>query len=143
MIHMDINELFQKKLAEGCSLGPAQWIYARHHLDGDGAPKDLDIAEEWFDLAWRNRFPGTANTQRFLLQRKWPRFVNSACDSQPRLRDILLGADLSASEEVAHITLHPHNDAQAAWLGKHVEEIADSFRAFGDNPFSDINITIQ
>lgn len=140
---MDINELFQKKLAEGCGLGHAQWIYARHHLDGDSAPKDLDVAEEWFGRAWQNHFPGTANTQRFLLQRKWHRFVNSECSSQPRLRDILLGADLSASEEIAHVTLHPHNDAQATWLRGHVEEIAESFRAFNDNPFSNINITIQ
>ncbi len=140
---MDINELFQKKLAEGCSLGHAQWIYARHHLAGEDAPKDLDIAEEWFGRAWRNHFPGTANTQRFLLQRKWPRFVNAEYASRPRLRDILLGADLSASEEAAHITLHARNDAQAAWLREQVGEIAESFRTYKDNPFSDISIAIQ
>lgn len=142
-VRMDINEYYRKLLAEGCSLGHAQWIYARHHLEGIDAPKDPDIAEAWFDRAWRNGFPGTASTQTFQLQRKWARFVDYTYARRPRLRALLKEAELKASEQVAHITFHPHNDAQSAWLKEKSGEIMESFRKFSFGRFVDTIVRIE
>ena len=141
-MRMDINEYYKNLLAEGCSLGHAQWIYARHHLEGIDAQKDPDIAEAWFDRAWGNVFPGTAKTQTFLLCRKWSRFVDFKYGRQPRLRAMLKEAELKASEQFASITLHPYNDAQVAWLKERTAEITASFQKFTYGRFLGIGITI-
>lgn len=139
---MNIEEYYKQLLDEGCSLGRAQWIYANHYRKGIDTPINLDIAEAWFIRAWRNSFPGTASTQTFVLERKWYDFVRQSYTRQPRLKEILEKAKLSASEETAHITLETHNDAQKEWLKEQIDEIKEAFNKFTFKLFSDVIITL-
>lgn len=137
-----INELFQNKRAEGCSLGHAQWIVGNRYLTGRGVEMDLDEAEKWFTLAWDHHFPGTAATERFLLKRWWNAFVKASYSNAKRLQRVLGEAELTASERDAYITLKAHNDAQAAWLMTKVNEITESFRNYTSGRFFSISVKI-
>ena len=133
-----INELFQSKREEGCSLGHTQWIVGNHYLTGRGVDMDLDKAEKWFTLAWDHHFPGTANTEMFLLKRWWNAFVISTYSNTKRLQQILSEAELAVSERNAYITVNVHNDAQAAWLKAKVDEITESFNKYTNGRFGTI-----
>lgn len=137
-----INELFQNKRAEGCSLGHAQWIVGNRYLTGRGVDMNPDEAEKWFTLAWDHHFPGTAATERFLLKRWWNAYVKTSYSNAKRLQRILGEAELTASECNAYITLNVHNDAQATWLRSKVDEITESFRKFTRGRFLGIIVTI-
>ena len=139
---MDINEYYGKLLAEGCSLGHAQWIIGNRLMTGRGVDMNLDEAEKWLTLAWDHHFPGTANTERFLLKRWWHAFVRSTYSNTKRLRRILGEAGLSASERNAYITLKVHNDAQAAWIKAKADEITESFGNYTNGRFFEITVKI-
>jgi len=142
-VRMDINEYYGKLLAEGCSLGHAQWIVGNRLLTGRGVDMDLDEAEKWFTMAWDNHFPGTANTEAFLLRRWWSAFIKASYSNAKRLQRILGEAELAASESDAYITLKVDNDAQAAWLKTKFDVIIESFRDYTSGRFLNISIKIR
>ena len=137
---MDINELFQKKLAEGCSLGHAQWIVGSRLMDGRGVEKSCEKAEGWLLLAWDNGFPGTARTEAFLLRRIWDRLLDSRFEERPRLRALLKDAVIEAGEKKGCITVHTANDAKAQWLHGRLDDLPEALLALSGGRFQEISV---
>lgn len=140
---MNINELFESKLAEGLSLGHAQWIVGNNLLTGRKLEENQDEAEKWFLKAWDNGFPGTASTETFILRRLWQSFVAAEYSDKPRKAAILNDARVSASEEIGRIVIPSHNDAQKEWLNEKLSDLICSFRRFTTNRFVKLTITIE
>lgn len=139
---MEINELYKRLREEGRSAGHAQWIIGNYYLTGRNVEKDPDKAEEWFLKAWDNNFPGTANTQAFILKRMWDKFIADTYPDTPRLLTLLSKARASSDERNGNILICVHNDAQKEWIDTKIEEINAAFQTFTSNRFRSISITV-
>ena len=139
-MQMEINELYHKFRKEGRGVGHAQWCVGLRCLHGNEVKRDLDKAEEWFLKAWDNKFPGTANTQAFVLKRRWERFISAAFQETPRVKALLIGANTLSNEQHGIIIIPTHNDAQKEWLNDRIEEMVAAFRQFTNDCFISISI---
>ena len=129
-MQMDINELYRKQREEGRSVGLAQWCVGLRCLRGNEVKRDLDKAEEWFLKAWDHDFPGTANTQAFILKRLWDKFVAGAYPETPRMSALLSEVKVSSDERQGTIRIHVHNDARKEWIDTRIEKMKAAFRQF-------------
>ena len=139
-MHMDINEIYQNLIDEGRSAGHAQWIIGNYYLTGRNVEKDPDKAEEWFLKAWDHHFPGTANTQAFVLRRQWEKFITETYHEAPRMATLLTEANTLSDEQHATILIPVHNISQKEWLDSRIEEVAAAFRQFTNKRFLSISI---
>ena len=140
---MEINELYKRLREEGRSTGHAQWIIGNYYLTGRNVEKDPDKAEEWFLKAWDHHFPGTANTQTFILKRMWARFVAEAYAETPRMRTLLSEARISSDERHGTILICVHNDAQKEWIDNRLKERMAAFQQFTIGRFVTITINAE
>lgn len=139
---MEAIELYMMERANGMPVGRAQWIVGNRLLRGFQVEKNEDEAEKWFLRAWDNRFPGTANTQAFVLTRKWLRYINAKFSKTPRLLSLLTKASISSDEKNGTILLPVFNDAQEKWIDSKLQEIRDSFRGYTEGYYSNITIDV-
>ena len=137
---MEIIELYRKLREEGRSVGHAQWCVGMHCFKGQGMEQDLDKAEEWFLRAWDHRFPGTANTQAFILKRMWDKFIAGAYPESPRMLALLSEARASSDERRGTILICVHNDAQKEWINDRIEEMIAAFHQFTSSRFLSVSI---
>ena len=137
---MEINELYHKLREEGRGIGHAQWCVGLHCLHGNEVKRDLKKAEERFLKAWDHHFPGTANTQAFVLRRLWERFISETYQETPRMKVLLTEANTLSDEQHGIILIPVHNDAQKEWLDKRNEEMVVAFRQFTNGRFLSISI---
>lgn len=137
---MEINELYHKLREEGRGVGHAQWCVGLRYLRGNEVKRDHNKAEEWLLKAWDHKFPGTANTQAFVLRRQWERFISETYPKTPRMKALLTEANTLSDEQHGTILIPVHNDAQKEWLDNRIEEMAASFRQFTNGLFLSITI---
>ena len=142
-MQMEINELYHKLREEGRGVGHAQWCVGNRLLTGRDVERDLDKAEEWFLKAWDHHFPGTANTQAFVLKRLWEKFIAGAYSETPRMKTLLTEANALSDEQHGTILIPVHNEAQKEWLENKIEEVAASFRQYTDGRFLSIAISTE
>ena len=140
---MEINELFRRLREEGRSAGHAKWIIGNYYLTGRNVEKDPDKAEEWFLKAWDHHFPGTANTQAFILKRMWDKFIADTYPETPRLLGLLSKARASSDERNGTILICVHNDAQKEWIDNIVEEMMAAFQQFASSRFMSVSIRTE
>lgn len=141
---MEINELYHKLREEGHhGVVHAQWCVGHHCLQGKDVEKDLDKAEEWLLKAWDNKFPGTANTQAFILKRQWEKFIAETYSEIPRMLAALSDAKASSDEQHGAILIPVHNDAQKEWIYARIEEIKAAFQQFTNGRFLSITINAE
>ena len=139
-MQMEINELYRKLREEGRGVGHAQWCVGLRCLRGNEVKRDLNKAEEWFLKAWDHHFPGTANTQAFVLRRQWEKFITETYHEAPRMATLLTEANTLSDEQHGTILIPVHNDAQKEWLDNRIEEVAAAFRQFTNGRFLSISI---
>lgn len=139
-MQMEINELYRKLREEGRGVGHAQWCVGNRLLAGRDVERDLNKAEEWFLKAWDHQFPGTANTQAFVLRRQWEKFIAGAYFETPRMKALLAKANALSDEQHGIIIIPVHNDAQKEWIDNRIEEVAAAFRQFTNGRFLSISI---
>lgn len=139
---MEINELYKRLREEGRSAGHAQWIIGNYYLTGRNVEKDPDKAEEWFLKAWDHHFPGTANTQAFVLKRQWDKFIAETYPESPRMLVVLSDAKASSDERHGTLLIPVHNDAQKEWIDTRIEQIKTAFQPFSGDRFRSISITV-
>ena len=137
---MNAEELYRNYREKGRGVGHAQWCVGNRLLAGRDVERDLGKAEEWFLKAWDHNFPGTANTQAFVLRRQWERFISEAYQETPRMKVLLTEANTLSDEQHGTILIPVHNDAQKEWLDERIEEVAASFRQFTNGRFLSISI---
>lgn len=142
-MQMEINELYRKLREEGRGVGHAQWCVGLRCLRGNEVKRDLNKAEEWFLKAWDHHFPGTANTQTFILKRMWARFVAEAYAETPRMRTLLSEAKISSDEQHGTILICVHNDAQKEWIDNRLKERMAAFQQFTIGRFVSITINAE
>jgi hypothetical protein len=139
-MQMEINELYRKLREEGRGVGHAQWCVGLRCLRGNEVKRDLNKAEEWFLKAWDHHFPGTANTQAFVLRRQWEKFITETYHEVPRMATLLTEANTLSDEQHATILIPVHNVSQKEWLDSRIEEVAAAFRQFTNKRFLSISI---
>ena len=137
---MEIKYIYHQLRKEGRSAGHAQWIIGNYYYSGRNLGQDPGKAEEWFLKAWDNKFPGTANTQAFILRRQWERFISEAYHETPRMMTLLTEANTLSDEQHGTILIPVHNDAQKEWLDNRIEEMAAAFQPFTNGRFLRITI---
>ena len=137
---MEINELYHKLREKGRGIGHAQWCVGLHCLRGSEVKRDFNKAEEWFLKAWDHNFPGTANTQAFVLRRQWEKFITESYHEKPRMAALLTEANTLSDEQHGIIIIPVHNDAQKEWLDKRKQEMVVAFRQFTNDRFLSISI---
>ena len=139
-MQMEINELYRKLREEGRGVGHAQWCVGLRCLRGNEVKRDLNKAEEWFLKAWDHHFPGTANTQAFVLRRQWEKFITETYHEAPRMATLLTEAITLSDEQHATILIPVHNKAQKEWLDSRIDEMVAAFRQFINGRFLSISI---
>lgn len=140
---MEIKEIYRNLREEGHSAGHAQWIIGNYYRTGRNVEQDLDKAEEWFLKAWDHHFPGTANTQAFILKRMWDKFIADTYLETPRMLDLLSEAQASSDERQGTILICVDNDAQKEWISNRVEVMTATFQQFTNGRFVNIIINVE
>ena len=140
---MEIEYIYHQLRKAGRSAGHAQWIIGNYYYSGRNLGQDPEKAEEWFLKAWDNNFPGTANTQAFILKRLWDKFVAETYPETPRMLAVLSDAKASSVEQHGTILIPIHNDAQKEWFNVRTEEIKAAFQPFTNGRFLSITICTE
>ena len=140
---MEIKYIYHQLRKEGRSAGHAQWVIGNYYFSGRNLGQDPEKAEEWFLKAWDNKFPGTANTQAFILKRMWDKFIAESYSETPRMLAVLADAKASSNERHGTILIPVHNDAQKEWIDTRIEEMSEAFLQFLNARFVGITISTE